>query len=94
MVHDACAASADEPDQREKGAKQELREDPWHGQQEQVAQKSENKEGLEHSRTPLQRVAESTAVLVRPGPLPIHSGATRNASAPPEEAAFAVVCGR
>jgi hypothetical protein len=57
VVHDARAASADQPDQRKKRAEKELRDDPWHGKQDQVAQKSENKEDLEHSRIPLPRVA-------------------------------------
>jgi hypothetical protein len=50
MIEDARTTSADQADQREQDAEQELQDRPGHGQQAQVGQKSENDEGLEHSR--------------------------------------------
>jgi len=49
MIGNACATSADEAYQREKDAEQELQDRPWHCQQAQVGQKSEDKQGLDHS---------------------------------------------
>ena len=49
MIHDACTTPADDADENQSDAEQELQDGPWHGQQAQVGQKSENNEGLEHA---------------------------------------------
>jgi len=49
MIRDACTTPADQAYQRKKDAYQELQDRPWHCQQVQVGQKSEDNQSLDHS---------------------------------------------